>query len=208
MKYTGNFIGRRIIITEKIDGENSCFKADIGQIFARSHSTPNFHPSSNYIKRLFEQKYYVNLLNPDYWYFGENTFGIHSIEYNDMGTYFYLFNIYDIKRQIWLSWDDLVEEANRIGIAHAPVIFDGEIKSLLEIKTMLEDMVKYNNKSLLGGECEGGVTRIADSFTTDEFKQVVAKYVRKGHVQTDEHWKLNWKQAPLSDKGYGWEFKL
>jgi hypothetical protein len=35
---------------------------------------------------------------------------------------------------------------------------------------------------------EGYVVRIAESFKMDRFQNVVAKYVRKGHVQTSEHW--------------------
>ena len=31
--------------------------------------------------------------------------------------------------------------------------------------------------------------------------KVVGKYVRKGHVQTDEHWTKNWKQAKLIKNG-------
>jgi hypothetical protein len=35
---------------------------------------------------------------------------------------------------------------------------------------------------------EGYVVRLTDSFHLDEFKNVVAKYVRANHVQTDERW--------------------
>jgi hypothetical protein len=35
---------------------------------------------------------------------------------------------------------------------------------------------------------EGIVCRVADEFHYDDFQQNYAKAVRKGHVQTDEHW--------------------
>ena len=35
---------------------------------------------------------------------------------------------------------------------------------------------------------EGYVVRLADSFDVGDFSKSIAKYVRAGHVQTDEHW--------------------
>ena len=35
---------------------------------------------------------------------------------------------------------------------------------------------------------EGFVIRLADSFKFEDFSTSIAKWVRKGHVQTDEHW--------------------
>ena len=39
--------------------------------------------------------------------------------------------------------------------------------------------------------------RITDSFALDYFPHYVCKYVRANHVQTNEHWTKNWKQAKL-----------
>ena len=44
--------------------------------------------------------------------------------------------------------------------------------------------------SQLGGDREGYVVRLAGSFHYRAFRQSVAKYVRKNHVQTDDHWAL------------------
>ena len=35
---------------------------------------------------------------------------------------------------------------------------------------------------------EGYVVRVAGEFLLQEFGRSIAKFVRKGHVQTDEHW--------------------
>ncbi|MNY43443.1 hypothetical protein D3C86_1784030 [compost metagenome] len=48
---------------------------------------------------------------------------------------------------------------------------------------------------------EGIVTRNADRYTVDSFAQNVFKYVRKGHVKTNEHWTRNWKRASLTSEG-------
>jgi hypothetical protein len=39
---------------------------------------------------------------------------------------------------------------------------------------------------------EGYVVRLASSFKFDDFNKSVAKFVRKNHVQTNEHWTKNW----------------
>ena len=51
----------------------------------------------------------------------------------------------------------------------------------------------------MGEECtkEGIVTRNYDSFPVELQHENIFKYVRKGHVKTDEHWSRNWKRAPL-----------
>jgi hypothetical protein len=41
------------------------------------------------------------------------------------------------------------------------------------------------------------VIRTVDSFHYDNFKLNVAKYVRKNHIQTNEHWSKNWVKNNL-----------
>jgi len=45
-------------------------------------------------------------VSPDLMLFGENMVGIHSIEYDNLQSYFYLFSIYRIGVG-WLSWDEV-----------------------------------------------------------------------------------------------------
>jgi hypothetical protein len=42
--------------------------------------------------------------------------------------------------------------------------------------------------SRFGGDREGYVGRLADRFHYRAFRRSVAKYVRKNHVTTDDHW--------------------
>jgi len=44
---------------------------------------------------------------------------------------------------------------------------------------------------MFGGEQEGYVIRIAETFPEQDFPLNVAKFVRKNHVQTDAHWKYS-----------------
>ena len=52
---------------------------------------------------------------------------------------------------------------------------------------------------LLLGSChpEGFVIRTMSGFTYDSLESHTAKYVRAGHVQTEESWRRTWKQAKL-----------
>jgi hypothetical protein len=43
--------------------------------------------------------------------------------------------------------------------------------------------MNYTKQSVLGGEQEGYVIRLADGFQYDDFKQSVGKFVRKNHVR-------------------------
>ena len=59
------------------------------------------------------------------------------------------------------------------------------------------DQMVLNNET--GPMCskEGIVTRNFDSFDVTAQYNNIFKYVRKGHVQTNEHWSKNWKRASL-----------
>ena len=190
--FNNNLLNKEIILTEKYDGENSCLKPGEG-VFARSHSAPNFNPWSDWLKKQYYDKLY--LLNENYWYFGENLYAIHSIKYDNLDTYFYIFHIYDKINKIWLSFEDMKEEAERVGFKTVKVIFKGVFKTSKELEKFL--LVEIKKPSALGKEKEGFVLRTAGSFKKEEFSKHMAKYVRKGHVQTDKHWRENWKIAPL-----------
>lgn len=60
----------------------------------------------------------------------------------------------------------------------------------------MKELYKYKTK-------EGLIARVTREFTDEEFALNLRKYVRKGHVQTDEHWIKNWKRQKLA-----WEYKF
>jgi hypothetical protein len=81
-----------------------------------------------------------------------------------------------------------VEEVREAcGITSVPVLFDG----------LYEDCnFEEIQKSLNWESDEGYVVRVADSFTYGQFKNSIAKYVRKGHVQTQRHWRAGRQFIP------------
>lgn len=218
-----------LILTEKLDGQNNCF-SKYG-VFARSHAAPTEHPWDQPMRDRW--KLIKNDLH-DLEIFGENMYGIHSIAYQKLESFFYVFAVRENDQ--WLSWEEVKFYA---------ALLDFPVVPEIPITTPLNDFLKENkdeNKALglwllsnlgmtweesveteglLGGcdpltqnPCsEGFVIRNKDGFKTNngdlpvesnEFDNLF-KLVRPSHVKTDIHWTKNWKSAKLIDyEKYKW----
>ena len=187
------FLNTEVVISEKLDGGNACMKPE--GVFARSHKLPTSCETFDYIKNkhYFSKKY---SMNPNYWYFGENMFAIHSIPYTELIDSFYLFNVLNHNTSEWLPYDEVIAESIRMEFELVPEVFRGTFKTIKEIQEFMDSRI--DKGSYLGGECEGFVMRKAGSFPFSEFSDNVVKYVRAGHVQTDEHWRKNWKPQKIN----------
>ena len=79
------FVGVPIVVTEKLDGGNCCITVpaagEAPRVYARTHSHEATHDSFGPIKTLALEMSYSGYLEPGVKLFGENMFGIHSIEY-------------------------------------------------------------------------------------------------------------------------------
>jgi hypothetical protein len=183
-------LGKEIVITEKLDGEN-CGMTDKG-VYARSHATFTTSSWSREVRQLHNLSV-EDELGDGVFLFGENMEGIHSIEYTNLTSYFYIFGIRD--NDIWIPWGKVEEYSYLLDIPTVPVLFRGVINTAKELQTIVEDLV--SKESSLGGQREGIVVRTTGMFHNDDFTDNVMKWVRKGHVQTDEHWTRNWKKAKI-----------
>ena len=176
-----SFDGKRVVVTEKIDGENTSLYPD--HLHARSMDSKH-HPSRNCIKQLHSEICFN--IPQGYRLCGENAFAKHSIFYDKLPSYFLLFSIWNGKQS--LSWDETVEWANLLGLNTVPVLYDG-IWDENTIKSCWTGISKF------GSTQEGYVVRLAESYHFDDFSKSVTKFVRENHVQTSEHW-LNEKIIP------------
>lgn len=167
------FQGERVIVTEKMDGENTSFYKNY--IHARSLDSNN-HISRNWVKQLWST---IGYEIPEGWRVcGENLYAKHSISYSGLPSYFMGFSIWNEKNTC-LSWDETQEWFTLLGITSVPVLYDG-VYDELKIKAL------WNEKEWEGRE--GYVIRIANAYPFVDFKAKVGKFVRKGHVQTVKHW--------------------
>jgi hypothetical protein len=110
---------------------------------------------------------------------GENVYAKHSIEYNELDSYFYVFSIWNEKNEC-LSWDEMTEWCSLLGLNVVPVLFRGKFN---------RDALKALSQNIDTSKQEGFVVRPTRSFSYSEFKKVVCKWVRKNHVTTSNHWR-------------------
>ena len=110
---------------------------------------------------------------------GENLYAQHSIIYEDLESYLYIFGYWN--GTYCHSWDITVQMATGLGLTMVPVLYRGIWDEDL-IKQLKEDILSSNNTK------EGYVVRLADGFELDDFTSSVGKYVRPNHVQSDQHW--------------------
>lgn len=189
-KSIDNLIGIDIIITEKLDGEN-CGMTNDG-VYARSHATFTTSAWSREVRQIHDIKV-RGQLDDNVYLFGENMEGVHSIEYSNLKSYFYLFGVRD--NNIWIPWQSVEEYSYLLDLELVPVLFKGKVNTEKELKDLVNDLV--SKPSELGGEREGIVVRNSGLFHNDDFADNVMKWVRANHVTTDEHWTRNWKKSKI-----------
>lgn len=135
------------------------------------------HASRDWVKNLWAR---ISMEIPAGWRVcGENLFAQHSIIYTDLPTYFMGFSMWD-ERNVCLSWDETLEWLALLDIVPVPVLFDG-----IYDEEMIRALYRCERD---WATREGYVIRLADAFTYGQFRENVAKFVRKGHVQTTKHW--------------------
>ncbi|MFD5727361.1 RNA ligase family protein [Streptomyces sp. NPDC058368] len=173
--------GTEVVVTEKLDGENTTLYAD--GLHARSLDSAH-HPSRTWVKALQAR---VGARIPQGWRIcGENMFARHSLAYDALDSHFYGFSVWDGDR--CLGWDRTVEFLRSLGIPAPPVLWRGvfDAKALRALKPDT-------------GRQEGYVVRPAAGFPAALFGRVVGKWVRPGHVVTDTHW----MHAEVVENGLG-----
>jgi hypothetical protein len=164
-----------IVISLKLDGENTNLYNDY--IHARSLDSRN-HPSRDWVKKFHAE--IKHNIPENFRICGENLYAKHSIYYDNLPSYFLVFSIWD--GDTCLSWDDTIEYSKLLNLKLVPVIFNGKFEG------SVEDFQRFLKESLDTEGNEGYVVRRRDSFSINEFPTSVIKYVRKNHVQTDNHW--------------------
>jgi hypothetical protein len=170
--------GAEVVVTEKLDGECTTMYRDYLHARGLDYAP---HPSRDRVRALHGS---IAHEIPDGWRLcGENVYAVHSIAYDALPAHFLLFSIWNDRNEC-LSWDETVTWAQLLNLHTVPVLYRG-----LWSEVAMRVLDGWPVKSLCGGDREGYVVRLADSFHYRAFRRSVAKFVRKDHVQTDEHWK-------------------
>jgi hypothetical protein len=170
---TKMFEDRRVVVTEKMDGENTSIYKNY--IHARSIDGRD-HFTRSWVKNMAAK---IQHDIPDGWRIcGENLYAEHSIHYKDLPSYFMVFSIWDNENNC-LSWEETESYCDLLDLYHVPVLYKGIWDEEI-IKNLYSDK-EHRTK-------EGYVVRKACEFPYLNFRNCVAKYVRKNHVMTQKHW--------------------
>lgn len=162
---------RSHLFPEKLDGGNCCLDFSCGLVFARTHGHEANHDSFGPVKTFFRslQSSHASLVDllesKGVKLFGENMFGIHSIEYSHVGSVFYAFAAYgrclmptilggetvliaimcsrshvtdDSPR--WYSWNEVEALSELLGIPTVPVVRRGSFESMEELQRLMETL--------------------------------------------------------------------
>ncbi len=194
-----HFVGKEIVLTEKVDGSNMRMTREA--LTARSQSGSPRHPSFDLAKAVHAQV--KNNIPEGVAVFGEYVYAKHSIEYDNLPGYFMVFGAQDTKTGKWWDWDSVGMLSEEVGLPTVPVLFRGKVDSEAELASLVK--THGDAGSVLGKQREGVVLRLADGY--DDLSKGVAKWVRSDHVQSDEHWTAKRveknKVAPAKPKNAG-----
>lgn len=147
---TGNIMGftekDHIVIQEKIDGANGSFrynpKLHEVEVFSRNTKLNEFNTLRGfygYIKNVSTQ---IVSKYPMFIFFGEWLVS-HRVKYEeDMYNEFYLFDVFDISNNKYLSWNRVYELAIELGLKTVPILYDGVFISWEHCKSIITDKME------------------------------------------------------------------
>lgn len=180
LKDDSHMQGMHVVATLKLDGENTTLANTY--MHARSLEHPN-HPSQSWVKQLWGNMAYK--IPDGYRYHGENVYAKHTIAYDSLKTYFYLFGV--SVDNIYVSWTmtKILAKINELEVV--PVIYEG----VYDAKAIEEAFAPYKDKH------EGYVIRNSAQFPLSDYNKNVAKYVNAGFRQTLKENNIHWASAPV-----------
>ena len=184
-------VGPEVVVTEKLDGSNTLLHR--GEVYGRSVSSPSSAPWRAMVKKHHAWK----LADSDDLLYGEDIFGVHSIEYGPVTEDRTLYAFALRRGDRFESFDEMALRADQLRIPVVPVVRRGRFGSIDAIRELVAEA--HTRASHLGGQREGVVIRPAAGFPAADFGSLVCKSVRRDHVRTDEHWTRRWKRCALAD---------
>ncbi len=185
------FVGTPVVVTEKLDGSNTLLH--MGEVYGRSVSAPSVDKWLAMVRKHHAWK----VLERDVFLYGEDIYGVHSIDYDPVpeDSTFHAFAL-RFANGWFSSFQALMEYARNRALPLVPVLHEGVFGSVDDVQDFIH--FAHGEPSVLGGEREGVVIRLASAFPADEFHLNVCKSVREGHVQSDEHWSKGWRPCRIA----------
>jgi hypothetical protein len=174
--------GTSCLISEKLDGSNVALTRD--DVFARTHAHAPKHPSYDALKAIHAG--IRHLIPEDHTVFCEWCWAVHSIQYDRLPNPPLFMLAVRREPRTWLSLQDREKIQEKLGIPRAPILWIGQFTDDEDLRMMVEWCMKA--PPIYGPIREGVVVSCGAEFDDEEWNSRIAKWVRAGHVQTDEHW--------------------
>lgn len=166
--------GVELVVSEKLDGGNVTMYRNA--FHARS-LTSGTHAWDTKAKALHAQ---IRHEIPEGWRIsGESMYARRSIHYNNLSGVFIVFGIWN-DNNVLLSWDEMIEWCSLLELPFVPLLYKG---------TDYEQAISAWGQTLNEESSEGFVLRYAGEIAYEDFPNKIAKWVRKGHVQTSDDWR-------------------
>jgi hypothetical protein len=177
-----NLLDKPLVVTIKLDGSNSFWSSK--KVCARNgHDAP--HKSFDLAKSLHSRVQHLIPVNIQV--FGEWLYALHSIHYKDdlaLDSLFQIFGVYRTDQEMWLSWDETMEWAERLGYPTVPVV---KYYTFLKPWVLEKELCELGWNLIKKGH-EGFVARSIYPYHYGQFTQNLGKFVRPNHVTTTTHW--------------------
>lgn len=140
--------GDKIIIQEKVDGANASFAIVDGELKCWSRNKEL--NASNTLEGFYgwvQHNVEPDKLLEGVIYFGEWT-AQHKVVYEGYAKQFFLYDIYNLHLEEYVSFSMVRDEAKRLGLQLIPVFFEGEFESF-------EQLTEYVGRTELNGKLCG-----------------------------------------------------
>lgn len=196
------FVDTPLVFTIKMDGGNTMLVKDRENPVRARNGRDAPHPSYALLKQQYWSRDLYSIIPDHLQIFGEWLFAKHAIHYgcdchspcDDVGppldAYFQVFGVFDTRYNIWLSWPETVDWAEKIGYPTVPVVYidEGDSSTRLDYPDEVYEIQSRARKLVREGH-EGLVVRSKFPFHYDQFGRRLGKYVRENHVEEGAtHW--------------------
>lgn len=188
-RQTERLFSNEVEITEKIDGSQIAFGVIDGQLHIRSKGAPLYvdNPEKMFVKgiEIIKDRFDRGLLPDNFIYYGEylKSERHNIIRYGRVpNNHIALFGLYSLERLFYFNHPHIREEAVRLELDVAPLIFQGKVNSIEELKDninrishfgkeKIEGFVvkNYNEQLLIGGQV---IPILMGKYVSEDFKEI------------------------------------
>jgi len=170
-------------VTEKFDGGNTgIYKVNDKCYLQKRRANVDYsHPQYSFFQNewYWNNKKKLDKLSNDIVVYGELLRCVHSIYYNSLPDWFIVFDIYDLKKEKYLSYSQMKGMCNKVGLCCVPLLYEGQIPD----KNFLLNLIP--SKSAYGDVAEGVVVK-------NYRQQVRGKVVKKEFLKFIEDENTHW----------------